>query len=116
MTVNNTIQDKRIDKYVKIICGQELGTKSEHIALASRGRYAQDKMLMVGDAPSDLKAARANNARFYPINPGEEDSSWQRFHEEAIDKFLTGTYSADYEQALIEEFDAHLPELPPWKR
>ena len=105
-----------IDKFVKIICGQEYGKKSEHIALAGQGRYAPEKMLMIGDAPGDLKAARDNDARFYPINPGEEDASWQRFHEEAIDKFLTGTYTADYEHALIDEFDAHLPELPPWKR
>ena len=38
---------------------------------------------MVGDAPGDLKAAKANKALFYPINPGSEDASWKRFHDEA---------------------------------
>ena len=50
------------------------------------------------------------------INPGEEDASWQRLHDEAIDKFLAGQYTPQYEKALIDDFQAHLPELPPWKR
>jgi len=105
-----------IDSFVRLICGQELGTKAEHIRLAAGGKYAPEKMLMIGDAPGDLKAARANNARFFPINPGHEEASWKRFYEEAIDKFLTGGYSADYEQQLIDEFQAYLPENPPWRR
>ncbi|MBN1489412.1 MAG: HAD family hydrolase [Phycisphaerae bacterium] len=109
-------QEHDIAKYARLICGQEMGTKTEHIRVAADGRYEPGRMLMIGDAPGDLKAARANHALFYPINPGEEDKSWKRFHDEAIDKFFSGTYTADYEKALIEEFDRHLPELPPWKR
>jgi len=109
-------QEHAIAKFVALICGQEFGTKGEHIQLATRGRYRPDKMLMIGDAPGDLKAARANSTKFYPVNPGEEDASWKRFHDEAIDQFLAGRYTADYEQALIDEFQDHLPELPPWKR
>ena len=45
---------------------------------------------MIGDAPGDLKAARANDALFFPINPGHEDESWERFYEEAVHKFLAG--------------------------
>ena len=70
---------------------------------------------MVGDAPGDLKAARANGALFYPIVPGDETTSWKRFFEEAIDKFISGQYAGEYEQQLIAEFEAHLPETPPWK-
>jgi len=105
-----------IDAYVSLICGQELGTKTEHLRITTNEHYDADNILMIGDAPGDLKAARANKAKFYPINPGHEEASWQRFYEEAIDKFLAGRYSADYEQSLIDEFQAHLPELPPWKR
>ena len=105
-----------IDKYVDLIAGQELGTKTEHIRLAAGGKYKPDHMLMVGDAPGDLKAARANNALFYPINPGHEEESWQRFYEEAIDRFFEGTYAGDYERKLIEEFEKLLPEIPPWKQ
>ncbi len=71
---------------------------------------------MIGDAPGDLKAARGNDFLFYPIKPGSEDESWERFHEEALDRFFSGTYAGDYESKLIEEFDALLPEVPPWKR
>jgi hypothetical protein len=63
-----------------------------------------------------MKAARANDALFYPINPGHEEESWQRFYEEAVHKFLAGEYAGDYEEALIAEFEVLLPEVPPWKR
>ncbi|UCC21478.1 MAG: HAD family hydrolase, partial [Planctomycetota bacterium] len=67
-----------------------------------------------GDAPGDMRAARANNALFYPIVPGEETQSWKRFYDEAIDKFINLKYAGNYEEKLIAEFDAHLPETPPW--
>ena len=70
---------------------------------------------MIGDAPGDLKASRANDAKFFPINPGHEEASWKRFHDEAIEQFFAGSYTADYEASLIEEFQSHLPETPPWK-
>ncbi|MFO7849617.1 MAG: HAD family hydrolase [Spirochaetia bacterium] len=104
-----------IAKYVRAIAGQEMGKKSEHIDFAAGGKYPPEKMLMIGDAPGDLKAARANNALFYPINPGGEEESWRRFYEEALDKFFEGTYAGAYEEELAEDFQGHLPEHPPWK-
>ena len=98
-----------------IIAGQELGTKTEHIALATEGKYESSKILMIGDAPGDRKAAKDNDALFYPINPDGEEASWERFHEEAFGKFLDGTYAGDYEAKLIHEFEDALPEAPPWK-
>jgi hypothetical protein len=71
---------------------------------------------MVGDAPGDMKAAKANEALFYPINPGAEEESWRRFAEEALDKFINGRYAGSYEEKLIAEFDACLPETPPWEK
>lgn len=104
-----------IAKYVRAIAGQEMGKKSEHIDFVAGGKYPSEKMLMIGDAPGDLKAAKANNALFYPINPGGEEESWRRFYEEALDKFFGGTYAGAYEKELIEDFQGHLPEHPPWK-
>jgi len=109
-------QEHGIDKYPFAIAGQELGKKNEHIAMCAEGRYEKSKMLMIGDAPGDMKAARANGALFYPINPGDEDVSWKRFFDEALDKFVAGTYAGAYEAALIAEFDAYLPDTPPWKK
>ncbi len=105
-----------IARYVRVIAGQEMGKKQLHLELAAKGKYAPDHVLMVGDAPGDLRAAKANGALFYPINPGEEEASWQRFYEEAMHKFLAGEYAGAYEQSLIEAFEALLPDVPPWKR
>lgn len=104
-----------LSKHVFFIAGQEQGKKAEHIAFASEGRYDKAKILMVGDAPGDRKAAEANGVLFYPINPGKEDESWRRFHDEALDKFFAGEYAGDYEAKVIAEFEEFLPETPPWK-
>jgi len=105
-----------IAKHVRLICGQEMGSKTEHIRYAAGGKYDPDKILMVGDAPGDMKAARGNEAAFYPVMPGDEATSWKRFYEEAAEQFFTGRYRGEYETKLIAEFDAHLPEIPPWKK
>ncbi|MCL4551557.1 MAG: HAD family hydrolase, partial [Bacteroidetes bacterium] len=77
-----------IDKYVKLICGQEYGTKAEHLKYSAVRKYHPDKILMIGDAPGDLDAAKSNGALFYPVNPGHEEKSWERFYTESLDKFL----------------------------
>jgi phosphoglycolate phosphatase-like HAD superfamily hydrolase len=105
-----------IDKYVRFIAGQELGTKSEHLTLAAGGKYPPNKMLMIGDAPGDLKAARAVNALFYPVIPGNEDESWRRFHDEALDRFFAMTYEGAYQESLLGEFKKSLPEKAPWQK
>jgi phosphoglycolate phosphatase-like HAD superfamily hydrolase len=109
-------QEHHIDQYARVIAGQEIGTKTEHIALASAGRYADGQKLMIGDAPGDLKAAQANGCLFYPIDPGHEEASWERFYRVAMPRFFAGTYDRAYEAALIAEFDKALPDTPPWQR
>ena len=100
---------------VSLIAGQEMGSKQEHLALAAAGRYEPEKILMVGDAPGDWKAARAHGALFYPIDPGNEDASWQRFFEDALPRFFAGTYAGDYMDAQIARFEQLLPERPAWR-
>jgi phosphoglycolate phosphatase-like HAD superfamily hydrolase len=109
-------EEHGIAKSAAVIAGQEMGSKTEHLRLAAAGKYQKDHVLMVGDAPGDMDAARANGALFYPVNPGHEEESWQRFYEEACDRFLAGKYAGEYEAALIREFEAALPEIPPWKK
>ena len=109
-------EEHDIAGYCAIIAGQEMGSKKEHLQLAAKGKYGKDRVLMIGDAPGDLSAARANGFLLYPIDPGREEASWQRFHEEAMGRFLAGTYAGDYEARLIAEFEALLPDTPPWKR
>lgn len=109
-------EEHDIAKYVAVIAGQEMGKKAQHLEYATKGRYEKDHVLMVGDAPGDMKAAKANDALFYPINPGDEVKSWKRFGDEAFDKFINGEYAGSYEEQLIAEFDAYLPEIPPWEK
>lgn len=104
-----------IDGFVRMIAGQERGTKAEHLKYAAKGKYDDGKILMIGDAPGDLKAAEANGVLFYPVVPGSEERSWDRFRDEALERFFTGTYAGAYQQELLAEFDAALPENPPWK-
>ena len=63
-----------------------------------------------------MRAARANGALFYPINPGHEEESWQQFCEEAMHKFLSLEFKGDYEAKLIQEFEKFMPETPPWQK
>lgn len=101
---------------VALIAGQELGGKRAHLAIAAGPEsYARDHVLMVGDAPGDHQAALANDVLFYPINPGAEEDSWRRFHDEALDRFFRGTYAGDYMARRVEEFEKLLPQTPPWK-
>lgn len=112
--LNREWEEHGIANYPYIIAGQELGTKAEHLRLATEGKYEPGHVLMMGDAPGDYKAAQANNALFFPINPGQETASWKRFHEEGFDKFIRGEFAGAYQEQLLAEFDACLPEHPPW--
>ena len=103
-----------IEKYVALIAGQEVGSKIETLA-ATSPHYAENRVLMIGDAPGDQKAAKANNALFFPVVPGREEDSWARLRDEGIDRFLAGTFQGDYEETLSREFLAELPIDPPWK-
>ncbi len=104
-----------IARFVRVIAGQEMGGKALHLRLAAGGKYPAGHVLMIGDAPGDMRAARANDALFFPINPGHEEASWEIFNSEAMFRFLDGSYAGAYENALIADFEKLLPEVPPWK-
>lgn len=109
-------EEHDIAKFARLIAGQEMGTKKQHLALAAKGKYPAGRILMIGDAPGDMEAARANGALFFPINPGREEASWERFYKEGLAKFLAGEYAGAYEASVVAEFEKLLPEHPPWKR
>jgi phosphoglycolate phosphatase-like HAD superfamily hydrolase len=105
-------EEHKLDGYVRAICGQESGTKKQFMAMATK--YPKDRALMIGDAPGDYAAAKANAALFYPVNPGAEEASWKRFYDEGIERFLGGTFAGKYQEELLAEFDRCLPAVPPW--
>jgi phosphoglycolate phosphatase-like HAD superfamily hydrolase len=108
-------EENKIDHFVRMIAGQELGTKTEHLKYAAKGKYSDDKILMIGDANGDLKAAKTNGVLFFPINPGHEEASWEKLFNEGLDRFFAGTFKGAYEDKLIKEFQVFLPEKPGWK-
>ena len=61
-------------------------------------------MLIIGDAPGDLEAARSINASFFPIMPGSEEESWALLSNEAFVCFLNYRYHGEYEEKLIGKF------------
>jgi phosphoglycolate phosphatase-like HAD superfamily hydrolase len=102
-------------RYMDLIAGQEAGTKGRHLELAAIGKYTDDHILLIGDAPADRDTAAEAGVLFYPINPGSEAQSWQRFRDEALDRYLTSRYAGTYQDALVAEFTALLPTTPPWQ-
>jgi phosphoglycolate phosphatase-like HAD superfamily hydrolase len=106
--------ENKIDQYVAFIAGQEVGSKKEHLQFATKGKYETGRALMIGDAPGDLRAAQANNLLFYPIIPGQEETSWEKFYNEIIDLFFAGKYTTHLAHDLIKEFNANLPDQPHW--
>ncbi|MBN2578811.1 MAG: HAD family hydrolase [Pirellulales bacterium] len=105
-------EEHNLTRYVIAICGQEVGTKKEHLQTAAA--YPAGHTLMVGDALGDYRAAKANQALFFPVNPGAEEASWKRLYEEGIDHFLSGSFDGEYQEQLLAEFDRYLPHRPPW--
>jgi phosphoglycolate phosphatase-like HAD superfamily hydrolase len=99
---------------LRVIAGQECGTKEEHLRFAAGGKYPSAHVLMVGDALGDLAAARGAQTLFFPIIPGAEEASWLRFHDEALARFFAGTYAGTYQDGLIRELEKALPATAPW--
>ncbi|MGL5438011.1 MAG: HAD family hydrolase [Lachnospiraceae bacterium] len=108
-------QEHDLIQYVKVLCGQEDGTKAQCIETLSK-HYELAKILMIGDAPGDMEAAYKNNISYYPIRPGEETESWREFNETYSELFLKGTYKEVAETRQVEKFLASLPDIPSWER
>ncbi|MDP6904138.1 MAG: HAD family hydrolase [Verrucomicrobiota bacterium] len=107
-------EETSLRENVLMIAGQEMGTKTEHLEFAAKDKYQPNNILMIGDAPGDHKAATANEALFFPINPGNEEASWERLHNEGLNHFFAGTFSGKYQDQLLEEFSSYLPKTPSW--
>jgi phosphoglycolate phosphatase-like HAD superfamily hydrolase len=104
-----------IAQYVQMIAGQEMGSKGHHIEVAKKaGHYQDDQVLMLGDGNGDLKAVKANKGLFYPVSPGYEQESWNRFSK-ALDHFIQQSYRGEFENKLLEEFEQVLLTMPSWE-
>lgn len=97
--------ENELNKFVAFLGGQEMGNKTVQLQSLVRDRYAPNYTLMLGDAPGDYQAARANDVLFYPILPGNEEAAWHRFYTEALDKFLNLEFAGDYAADRLAEFE-----------
>ncbi|WP_313554913.1 hypothetical protein [Miniimonas arenae] len=103
-----------LTRYISLVAGQEHGPKADQLREATVGRYAPGHVLMVGDAPGDRDAAALAGALFFPIRPGREVESWRVFADEALPRFVAGTYDGAFQQDQLDLFADVLPADAPW--
>ncbi len=46
--------------------------------------------------------------------PDHKEGSWARFAAETADSFFAGGYAEAVQARFVDEFEALLPDLPPW--
>ena len=93
-------------EHVDLLCTQEMGSKAYCIGRLKEKGY--DAILMCGDAPGDEAAADQNGVFYYPILVNHENESWQRFLDEALERFLRGEYAGAYQEKMRSAFHANL--------
>ncbi|MCM8816719.1 MAG: HAD family hydrolase [Candidatus Omnitrophica bacterium] len=102
--------------FLNTICSQETGNKTDQVKiLKETGGYCEQNILVIGDSYTDLQAAKTNNASFYPIIPGREEESWEKFPE-IFRLFLSGNYSKHMQTEYINEFSKTLSSIPAWEK
>lgn len=101
-------EQHRLMDHVDIMLAQNAGSKAYCIGKMVEKGYEKKHVLMVGDAPGDRQAAEKNGVLYYPILVKKEKESWERFANEALGKFLEGTYEGAYQMQLLKEFEDNL--------
>ena len=96
-----------IEQYTDVLVSQETGTKTRCLKALQEKGYDPQMILMVGDSPSDLEAAREVGTFFYPILAYQERESWEELPE-ALKHFQEGTYEGAYQEQKILEFEKNL--------
>ncbi len=94
--------------YIGILMSQNHGSKAACLKELAALGYGSRNILMVGDSPGDLSAAREAQVLFYPILVGQEELCWKRLTEEAAPKLLDGTYEGAYQDQQILTFETNL--------
>ena len=82
--------------YVDVVMTQECGSKADCLKLMLSKGYANNKILMVGDAPGDIEAAKNCKVLYYPIIVDREVESWVNFKEDILDSFIHETYEKKF--------------------
>lgn len=97
-------KNQKIFQYADVFMAQEAGSKRRCLkALLEKG-YEPDHVIMVGDAPVDLEAAKGAGVLFYPVLAYQERESWEKFPD-AFEQLRKGTYAGEVQDARIKEFE-----------
>lgn len=95
-------ENNQLLEYVDVVMTQECGSKTDCLNLMLSKGYNNNRVLMVGDAPGDMEAAKNSGVLFYPIMVGSEVESWMNFRETILDFFIGETY----EKELMNECES----------
>ena len=91
-------------KSVDIVLAQNAGSKAYCIGELLKKGYSPDRVVMCGDAPGDMQAAKRNGVYYYPILVGKEKQSWEEFIKVGLPALLDGSYGGAYQTAKEKEF------------
>lgn len=95
-------------EYVTRLFSQDDGSKSECIKMCIASGISPNSIIMCGDSPGDLEAARKNSVFFFPILVGREGESWQMFIDEVIPHINDVNWINDNQDKYIEMFNKNL--------
>ena len=101
-------EQHKLMEHVDIMLAQNAGSKAFCIEKMLEKGYEKHHVLMVGDAPGDRQAAAKNGVFYYPILVRKEKESWERFVQEALGKFWDESFSGEYQEMLLKEFEENL--------
>ncbi len=114
-TLHREWLENNIFNNILYIAGQETGTKTQMLKAVAENKYDPNKILIIGDAPGDLKAAQNINALFFPILPLKEELSWSEFNTFGYNHFINNSYQGEYQKRQIQKFQSILDLTPPWE-
>ena len=99
-------KNSKISSDISLICGQECGGKTDILNSLIKDKYDKNKVLMIGDSPSDYYAAKNNKVLFFPILPGKENESWKFLLSKGFFDFFSLKYDGRIQDKKIIEFES----------
>lgn len=94
-------------EHVDVLLAQNAGSKKSCIEKLLTCGYKKENVLMTGDAPGDMDAAKGNGVFYYPILVSGESGSWAGILN-AVERMKEGTFGGAFQEELIQTFVENL--------